>query len=99
MDETEASRRPGKAFEIHPVVRSQDQGERPLNLVDISREIRKQGIFCRYLSHSSFTSKRLYDLDDYTFLINFKDGSLALGIDALYVDCAVHELYQRRGYQ
>jgi hypothetical protein len=29
--------------------------------------------------------------------MNFKDGSLALGIDALYVDCAVHDLYLRRG--
>jgi len=96
MDEAEASRRPGKALGIHPVVRSQDQGERPLNLVDVSEEIGKRGLFCRYLSHSGFISKRLYDLDDYTFLMNFKDGSLALGIDALYVDCAVHDLYQRR---
>lgn len=99
MDKAEASRTPGKAFGIHPVVRSQDQDERPLNLVDVSREIEKQGLFCRCLSHSGFTSKRLYDLDDYTFLMNFKDGSLALGIDALYVDCAVHELYQQRGNQ
>ena len=96
MDETEASRKPAKALGIRPVVRSQDQDERPLNLVDVSREIGKQGLFCRYLSHSGFISKRLYDLDDYTFLMNFKDGSLALGIDALYVDCAVHDLYQRR---
>ena len=99
MDGAEASRTPEKAFGIRPVVRSQDQGERPLNLVDVSREIGKRGLFCRYLSHTGFTSKRLYDLDDYTFLMNFKDGSLALGIDALYVDCAVHELYQRRGNQ
>lgn len=97
MDKADVSRTPGKAFGIRPVVRSQDQGERPLNLVDVSEEIGKQGLFCRYLSHSGFTSKRLYDLDDYTFLMNFKDGSLALGIDALYVDCAVYDLYQRRG--
>lgn len=97
MDEAEASRTPGKVFGIRPVVRSQDRSERPLNLVDVSEEIGEHGLFCRYLSHSGFISKRLYDLDDYTFLMNFKDGSLVLGIDALYVDCAVHDLYQRRG--
>lgn len=96
MDEAEASRKPGKVFGIHPVVRSQDRSERPLDLVGVSKEIKEQGLFCRYLSHSGFTSKRLYDLDDYTFLMNFKDGSFALGIDALYVDCAVHDLYLRR---
>ena len=99
MDEAEASRKPGKVFGIRPIVRSQERGERPLDLVDVSKEIGKQGLFCRYLSHSGFISKRLYDLDDYTFLMNFKDGSLALGIDALYVDCAVHDLYLRRGDQ
>jgi CRISPR-associated endonuclease/helicase Cas3 len=97
MDEAEAARRPEKVFGIRPVVRSQNRDERPLDLAGISREIEKQGLFCRFLSHSGFISKRLYDLDDYTVLMNFKDGSLALGIDALYVDCAVHDLYQRRG--
>ncbi len=96
MDEAEALRRPRKVFGIRPVVRSQDRGERPLDLVGISKEIGKCGLFCRFLSHSGFISKRLYDLDDYVFLMDFKDGSLALGIDALYVDCAVHDLYQRR---
>ena len=65
----------------------------------IFRRDRETGFFSRYLSHSGFISKGLYDLDDYTFLMNFKDGSLALGIDALYVDCAVHDLYLRRGNQ
>ncbi|MFY9195742.1 MAG: type I-D CRISPR-associated helicase Cas3' [Methanoculleus sp.] len=97
MDEAEASRRPGKVLGIRPIVRNPDRSERPLDLVDVSKEIGKQGLFCRYLSHSGLTSKRLYDLDDYTFLINFKGGSLAIGIDALYVDCAVHDLYLRRG--
>ena len=96
MDEAEVSRTPGKMFGIRPIVRSQDGNERPLNLVDVSGMIEKQGFFGRFLSHSSFTSKRLYDLDDYTFLVNFKGGSLALGIDALYVDCAVYDLYQQR---
>ena len=96
MDEAEASRKPAKVFGIHPITRDQDQNERPLDLVDISKEIGRQGLFSRYLSHSGFISKRLYDLDDYTFLMSFKGGSLALGIDALYVDCAIHDLYLRR---
>ncbi|NLN77254.1 MAG: hypothetical protein GX139_13255 [Armatimonadetes bacterium] len=99
MDEAEASRRPEKVFGIRPIVRSQNRDERPLDLVGVSEEIEKQGIFCRFLSHSNFISKRLYDLDDYTFLMNFKDGSLVLGVDALYVDCAVHDLYRQRAVQ
>ena len=44
MDEAEASRRPGKVLGIRPIVRNPDRSE-PLDLVDVSKEIGKQGLF------------------------------------------------------
>jgi CRISPR-associated endonuclease/helicase Cas3 len=62
--------------------------------LDISRivnNIKAAGLFCRYLPNTGKVSKKLYDIDDYIFLTNFKDGSLAIGLDAIYVDCVIHE--------
>lgn len=97
MDLEETLRTPEKMFGIRPVVRRRNDDDRLLDLSDVSKAVQKQGVFGRYVSHSGMQSKSLYDLDDYTMLINFKDGSLALGLDALYVDCAVYEFHRRRG--
>ncbi|MDG6249260.1 type I-D CRISPR-associated helicase Cas3' [Methanocalculus sp.] len=99
MDCEDTLRIPEMMFGIHPVIRQRSEDDRLLDLTDVSKTIRKKGIFCRYVSHSGFQSKRLYDLDDYTMLINFKDGSLALGLDALYADCAVYEFNRKRGIE
>ena len=44
-------------------------------------------ILCMYLPLRSQQCKELYGLDDYMALIPYKDGCLAIGIDALYAYC------------
>lgn len=91
MDVIEEERKPGKVYGIFPVVKNYSD---PNDQIDISRivnNIKSAGIFCRYLSNTGRASKKLYDIDDYIVLTDFKDGSLAIGLDAVYVDCAIHE--------
>jgi len=90
-DVIEEERKPGKVYGIFPVVKNYSD---PNDQIDISRivnNIKAAGIFCRYLSNTGKASKKLYDIDDYIVLTDFKDGSLAIGLDAVYVDCAIHE--------
>lgn len=91
MDVIEEERKPGQVYGIFPVVKNYND---PNDQIDISRivnNIKSAGIFCRYLSNTGSVSKKLYDIDDYIVLTDFKDGSLAIGLDAIYVDCVIHE--------
>jgi len=91
VDLPEAERKPEKAYGLLPVVTDTDDSNEPLDSFNIVNEMKSKGVFCRYLAHSGKISKRLYGLDDYTMLINFKDGSLAIGLDAIYVDCVIYD--------
>ena len=91
IDVIEEERKPGKVYGIFPLLKNYSN---PTDQIDISRivnNIKSTGIFCRYLSNTGKVSKKLYDIDDYIVLTDFKDGSLAIGLDAIYVDCAIHE--------
>ncbi len=94
VDLSEIERKPEKAFGLLPVVVTKNNGNsgEKLNLSPITNEIKCTGLLCRYLSQTSKVSKKFYNIDDYTMLVDFKDGSLAIGLDAIYVDCVIHEL-------
>ncbi len=91
VDLPEKGRKPEKAYGLLPVVKNINDLDDQLNVFPIVNTMKSKGLFCRYLTHSGKVSKRFYDLDDYTMLINFKDGSLALGLDAIYADCVIYE--------
>ena len=91
VDLPETERKPEKAYGLLPLVMNFNDPDERLDFSRIVNTIKSKGVFCRYLAHSGKVSKRFYDLDDYTMLINFKDGSLALGLDAIYVDCVIYE--------
>ncbi|NJD02548.1 MAG: type I-D CRISPR-associated helicase Cas3' [Ruminiclostridium sp.] len=91
MDHPEVERKPEKAYGLLPVTVVKEKSTCDLDLRYIQIEIKRTGLMCRYLSNSSKVSKKFYDIDDYTMLIDFKDGSLAIGLDAIYVDCVIHE--------
>jgi CRISPR-associated endonuclease/helicase Cas3 len=91
MDKPEDERKPGKIYGIFPVVKNYNDPNDNLDISRIINNIKAAGLFCRYLSNTGKISKKLYDIDDYIFLTDFKDGSLAIGLDAIYVDCVIHE--------
>ncbi|NPV61755.1 MAG: type I-D CRISPR-associated helicase Cas3' [Methanotrichaceae archaeon] len=91
MDIPEEERRPEKVYGIFPVVKNFSNPNDRLDISRIVNNIKATGLFCRYLSNTGKVSKKLYDIDDYIFLTDFKDGSLAIGLDAIYVDCVIHE--------
>jgi CRISPR-associated endonuclease/helicase Cas3 len=91
MDLPEEERRPGKIYGILPIVKNYSDPNDHLDISRIVNNIKSAGLFCRYLSNTGNVSKKLYDIDDYIFLTDFKDGSLAIGLDAIYVDCVIHE--------
>lgn len=91
MDLPEANRKPEKAYGLLPVTVTKESSTEDLDLKYIQIEIKRTGLMCRYLSNSSKVSKKFYDIDDYTMLIDFKDGCLAIGLDAIYVDCVIYD--------
>lgn len=91
MDMPEEERKPEKIYGIFPVVKNYNDPNDHLDISKIINNIKAAGLFCRYLSNTSKVSKKLYDIDDYIFLTDFKDGSIAIGLDAIYVDCIIHE--------
>jgi len=91
MDLPEEERRPGKVYGIMPIVKNYNDPNDHLDISRILNNIKAAGLFCRYLPNTGKVSKKLYDIDDYIFLTDFKDGSLAIGLDAIYVDCVIHE--------
>ena len=91
MDLPEANRKPEKAYGLLPVTVKKESSTEDLDLKYIQIEIKRTGLMCRYLSNSSKVSKKFYDIDDYTMLIDFKDGCLAIGLDAIYVDCVIYD--------
>ena len=91
MDLPEEERRPGKIYGILPIVKNYSDPNDHLDISRIVNNIKAAGLFCRYLSNKGKVSKKLYDIDDYIFLTDFKAGSLAIGLDAIYVDCVIHE--------
>ena len=92
MELTESNRKPEKAYGLLPVTtKHRDSDEDNLDLSTVINNIKSRGIFCRYLSHVSKTSKEFYNIDDYTMLVDYKEGSLAIGLDAIYVDCVVYD--------
>ncbi|VVB52461.1 DEAD/DEAH box helicase [uncultured archaeon] len=91
MDFPEADRKPEKAYGLLPLTVTKESLTEDLNLKYIQIEIKRNGLMCRYLSNSSKVSKKFYDIDDYTMLIDFKDGCLAIGLDAIYVDCVIYD--------
>lgn len=76
---------------IGPYVRSRDPAVPVPDITALNTAIRNKGVFCRYFAHNGYVAKELFDLDDYLKLVPFKDGSLALDLDALYADCAAFE--------
>lgn len=76
---------------IGPYVGSRDPAVPVPDITGLSEAIRNKGVFCRYFAHRGYVAKELFDLDDYLRLVPFKDGSLALHLDALYADCAAFE--------
>lgn len=91
MDLPEEERRPGKIYGVMPIVKNYNDPSDHLDISRIVNNIKAAGLFCRYLSNTGKVSRKLYDIDDYIFLTDFKDGSLAIGLDAIYVDCVIHE--------
>jgi len=91
MDLPEEKRRPGKIYGIFPVVKNYNDPNDHLDISRIVNNIKATGLFCRCLSNIGKVSKKLYDIDDYIFLTDFKDGCLAIGLDAIYVDCVIQE--------
>jgi len=91
MDLPEVERKPEKAYGIFPIAKNYHNPEDKIDLSNVINNIKSKGFLCRYLSNRSKLSKELYDIDDYIALIDFKDGSLAIGLDAIYVDCVIHE--------
>jgi CRISPR-associated endonuclease/helicase Cas3 len=84
-------RSPRIVYGLKPYVRSRDPSASVPDITTLGEEIRRNGVFCRYFAHHGYIAKTLFNLDDYLKLIPFKDGSLALNLDALYADCAVSE--------
>lgn len=76
---------------IGPYVRSRDPAVPVPDITALNKAIKNTGVFCRYFAHKGHVAKELFDLDDYLKLVPFKDGSLALHLDALYADCAAFE--------
>lgn len=97
VDLPEKGRRPEKAYGLLPWVKNFNDIDDRLDISTIVNTVKSKGLFCRYLSHSGKTSKEFYDIDDYTVLINFRDdGSLAIGLDAIYVDCVIYDRLSAR---
>lgn len=84
-------RSPRMIFGIGPYIRSHDTLVPTPDITPVWEEIRRNGVFCRYFAHHGRIVKELFNLDDYLQLVPFKDGSLALNLDALYADCAAFE--------
>ena len=95
MDFGESERKPEKAYGLLPVV-SKNNPNDFLDMSTIVNKIKSRGFFCRYLSNTSKISKNYYNIDDYTVLLNYKDGCLAIGLDAIYVDCAIYDLLSKK---
>ncbi|WP_292410776.1 MULTISPECIES: type I-D CRISPR-associated helicase Cas3' [unclassified Methanoculleus] len=91
MERLDQDRLPQVIFNIGPYVRSRDPAVPVLDINAINKVIKKKGVFCRYFAHNGYVAQELFDLDDYLKLVPFKDGSLALNLDALYADCAAFE--------
>ncbi|KKG03137.1 hypothetical protein DU86_12835 [Methanosarcina mazei] len=91
IDFGESERKPEKAYGLLPVV-GKNNSEDSLDMSTIVNKIKSKGFFCRYMSNTSKISKNYYNIDDYTVLLNYKDGCLAIGLDAIYVDCVIHNL-------
>jgi CRISPR-associated endonuclease/helicase Cas3 len=91
VDLLEKDRKPEKAYRLLPVVKNINDIDNQLDISTIVNSMKSKGLFCRYLAHSGKKSKQFYDIDDYTVLINFKEGSLAIGLDAIYVDCVIYD--------
>lgn len=88
----EEDRFPRRERGLFPVVK--DDENRPIaGLSLIEKELLKKGVFCRYLDLSAYESRKYYELGDYAFLLPYKGGSLAIGLDAFIADCAVAESY------
>lgn len=91
MGMLDQDRVPRVVSNIGPYVRSRDPAVPAPDITALSAAIRNKGVFCRYFAHNGYVAKELFGLDDYLKLIPFKDGSLALHLDALYADCAAFE--------
>ena len=84
-------RQPRIVFGIGPFIPSRDAAVPALDITNVVEAIKRSGVFCRYFAYHGRIAKELFDLDDYLHLVPFKDGSLALNLDALYADCAAFE--------
>jgi CRISPR-associated endonuclease/helicase Cas3 len=91
MQMPDHERAPRVVCGIGPYVRSRDPAVPVPDIAALSTAIRNKGVFCRYFAHNRYVAKELFGLDDYLKLVPFKDGSLALDLDALYADCAAFE--------
>jgi CRISPR-associated endonuclease/helicase Cas3 len=95
MDFRESERKSEKAYGLLPIV-SKNNPQDFLNMSTIVNKVKSRGLFCRYLPNTSRVSKNYYSIDDYTVLLNYKDGCLAIGLDAIYVDCIIYDLLSRK---
>ncbi|KUK70140.1 MAG: CRISPR-associated helicase, Cas3 family [Methanocalculus sp. 52_23] len=91
MQMPDHERSPRVVLGIGPYVRSRDPAVPIPDITALDEAVRNSGVFCRYFAHKGYVTKELFDLDDYLKLVPFKDGSLALHLDALYADCAAFE--------
>lgn len=91
MQMLDQERSPRVVFNIRPCVQSRDRDPAVPDITALSAAIKNKGVFCRYFAHKGYVAKGLFGLDDYLKLVSFKDGSLALHLDALYADCAAFE--------
>lgn len=82
---------PRRFHSLMPYARDQEPTVPSPDITSIEAEVRGRGVFCRYFPFDTRQTKALYDLDDYLSLTPFRDGSLALNLDALYADCAAFE--------
>lgn len=86
----EDARIPCLEYGILPVTSSED-GVSICNISLIEKEFRKRGVMCRYLDLPAYQSRKCYELGDYARIVQYKDGSLAIGLDAFIADCAIAE--------
>lgn len=96
MQVPDPERSPRVVYGIGPYIRSRDPAVPVPDITALGEAVRQSGVFCRYFAHNGYVAKELFDLDDYLKLVPFKDGSLALHLDALYADCAAFEHRFRR---
>jgi CRISPR-associated endonuclease/helicase Cas3 len=96
MQRPDHERLPRVVFGIRPYIQSRDPASPTPDITVVQEVIERSGVFCRYFAHPGRIAKDLFDLDDYLPLVPFKDGSLALYLDALYADGAAFEHQIRR---